>query len=338
MTARRVISRRAAFRRVLGASALAGLLGLTLPANPALAQQDYPNKPIHVVIGFPAGSGADILGRYFTTKLAEVSGQSVVVDNKPGATSNLAASLVAKARPDGYTVLFIANSNMAGSRFLFKGLTFDTVKDFTPVASFAQIAFMFVVPQDSPFKTMADLTAHLKGRQQNKYGYTNQAALLTTEYYKQLTGVEAVPVAYRTAPEALPDVTNGTLDLMVMDGTFAMGPINQKKIRALAVTTSKRIPSLPDVPTMDEAGFKGFELSPWWGVYVPTGTPQPIVDKLTKWMNEISSTPDAAKFLERVASIPLVENGKETAARLQRDIDTWGPVVKAAKIEPQEVN
>ena len=316
--------------RSLAAAAVA-LVGL---AAPAAAQQDYPNRPLHVFIGFPAGSGADILGRYFTAQLEKLAGKPVIVENKPGANSNIAAGLVAKAKPDGYSILFIANSNMAGSRFLFKNLPFDTVKDFVPAATFARIAFVITVGAKSPIKNVADLTAYLKGRKQNKYGTTNQTAILASEYYKQVAGVEAVNVAYRTAPEALPDVEDGTLDFMVMDGTFAMGPIKGGKIRALAVTTAERIAGLPDVPTMQEAGLN-FEWSPWWGVYLPAGTPTPIVDKIGGWMHQITKTPETKAFLERIASIPMNDDTKAANARLLADIEKWGPLVKAAKIEPQ---
>jgi len=313
----------------------ASALGLVLLAAPAAAQQDYPNRPMHVYIGFPAGSGADILGRYFTTHLEKLAGKPVIVENKPGANSNIAAGIVAKAKPDGYSILFVANSNMAGSRFLFKQLPFDTVKDFVPAATFASIAFVVTVGAKSPLKTMADLTAYLKGRgAQNKYGTTNQTAILASEYYKQVAGVQGVNVAYRTAPEALPDVEDGTLDFMVMDGTFAMGAIKSGKIRALAVTTEQRIAGLPDVPTMKEAGLD-FVWSPWWGVYLPVKTPTPIVEKIGNWMREITKTEETRKFLERIAALPMHDDTKTAHARLLADIEKWGPLVKAAKIEPQ---
>jgi tripartite-type tricarboxylate transporter receptor subunit TctC len=322
-------------RRDVLRGATATLLGSGVGATPAFAQQDYPNRAVRALIGFPAGSGADILGRYFTAKLQDLSGQPVIVENKPGANSNIAVGLVAKAKPDGYTMLFIANSNMAGSRFLFKDLPFDTVKDFVPAAAFAQIAFVVVVGVNSPIKDMAGLNAYLKPRRQNRYGVTNQMAIITTEYYRQRVGFEATQVQYRTAPEALPDVENGTLDFMIMDGTFAAGAIKQGKLRALAVTTSRRHPSLPDVPTMHETGLTNFELAPWWGVYFPTGTPQEIVDKVGRWINQISATEDAAAFLARVGSFPMVEDGKAAAIRLQADIKLWAPIVEAAKIDPQ---
>lgn len=297
--------------------------------------QDYPNRPIHVYIGFPAGSGADILGRYFTAKLTELSGQSVIVENKPGANANIAVGLVAKAKPDGYSVLFVANSNMAGSRFLFKNLPFDTVKDFVPAASFARIAFVLTVPPNSPNRSVAELTAYLKSRSQNRYGVTNQMAILSTAYYQQSAGFDATLVQYRTAPEALPDVENGTLDFMIMDGTFAVGPIKAGKIRALAVTTAERIPTLPDVPTMMEAGVPNYEFSPWWGVYLPAGTSPAIVAKLGGWFNQITRTDETRVFLERIASVPMHDDSAAADARLKADIEKWAPIVAAAKIESQ---
>jgi len=321
-------------RRGLAVAFALALCGLVLGPRPAAAQQDYPNRPLHVFIGFPAGSGADILGRYFAAQLEKLAGKPVVVENKPGANSNIAAGIVASAKPDGYSILFIASSNMAGSRFLFKNLPFDTVKSFTPVASFAEIAFMLTVSAKSPIKTVAELTAYLKSRKQNKYGATNQTAILSTEYYKQLAGVDAVHVAYRTAPEALPDVEDGTLDFMIMDGTFAVGPIKAGKIRALAVMTSQRIAALPDVPTMAEAGVN-FEWAPWWGAYLPAATPAAIVGKVGGWINQISKTEETRAFLERIAALPMHDDTAAANARLLSDIEKWAPLVKAAKIEPQ---
>ena len=314
--------------------ALAGAFALAAIAGAACAQ-DYPTRPMRVVIGFPAGSGADILGRYFTAKLADLSGQSVIVENRPGANANIALSLVANAKPDGYTILFAANSNMAGSRFLFKELSFDTIKDFVPAASFAPISFVMTVGANSPIKSVAELTPYQKSHQHNRYGVTNQTAILATEYYKQLVGVEATQVQYRTAPEALPDVANGTLDFMIMDGTFAVGPIKQGKIRTLAVTTAQRIPTLPDTPTMTEAGVPNYEFAPWWAAYLPAGTPPAIVAKLGGWFNQIDRMDETKVFLERIASVPMSDDSMAADERLKRDLELWGALVKAAKIEPR---
>ena len=303
--------------------------------GPVLAQE-FPSRPLRVVIGFPAGSGADLLGRNITNKLQEISGQAVVVENRPGANSNIAIGTVKNAKPDGYTMLFVANSNMAMNKWLFKSLPFDTVKDFTPVAAWAQLGFVVVVAPDSKHNTLADLITFLKSRPQNKYGTTNQTAIVSTEYFRQLAGFNATNVGYRTAPDALPDVTNGTLDFMIMDGTFALGQIRQNKLKPLAVTSTWRIAGMPNVPTFQESGFKDFDFAPWWATYVPVGTPAPVVAKLQGYFNQISKLPDIKEALERVASIPLHLTSDETRAKLVGEIDKWGPIIQKAGIQPQE--
>lgn len=319
-------------RALIGAVALAAALPLAAPS----VAQDFPNRPLKVVIGFPAGSGADILGRNITNKLQEISGQPVVVENRPGANSNIAIGVVKNSKPDGYTMLFVANSNMAMNKWLFKSLPFDTIKDFTPVAAWAQLGFVVVVGADSKHKTLADLTALLKSKPQNKYGTTNQTALVSSEYYRQLAGFEAVNVGYRTAPDATPDVVNGTLDFMIMDGTFALGQIRNGKIKALAVTSLWRIADIPDVPTMDEQGLKGFDFAPWWATYVPAGTPAPIVAKLEGYHKQIAAMADIKEALQKIASVPLTLGSAETAAKLAGEVAKWEPIIKAAGIVPQE--
>ena len=301
----------------------------------AFAQAEWPNGPLRIFIGFPAGSGADILGRHFTQKISELAGKPVIVENKPGANSNIAANLVATAKPDGNSILFIASSNMAANPFLFKSLPFDTVKDFKAAGTFAQIVFVMVVAPDSPLKTVDDMIKHLKSKKQNRYGYHNQTALMSSELFKAMTGTEAVGVSYRTAPDAMPDVTNGTLDIMIMDGTYAAGQVRAGRLRAIAVTTAMRSPSFPGVPTMQEAGLKGFEFAPWWGVYFPKGTPDAIVAKMDGWLQQIGNNPETAKFLETVGAIVNKDTGKEADARLVADIKKMGPIIKAAGIEPQ---
>ncbi len=321
-------------RQVLGGIA-AGAFTYGSSGAAAFAQAEWPNGPLRIFIGFPAGSGADILGRHFTQKISELAGKPVIVENKPGANSNIAANLVATAKPDGNSILFIASSNMAANPFLFKSLPFDTVKDFKAAGTFAQIVFVMVVAPDSPLKTVDDVIKHLKSKKQNRYGYHNQTALMSSELFKAMTGTEAVGVSYRTAPDAMPDVTNGTLDIMIMDGTYAAGQVRAGRLRAIAVTTAMRSPSFPGVPTMQEAGLKGFEFAPWWGVYFPKGTPDAIVAKMDGWLQQIGNNPETAKFLETVGAIVNKDTGKEADARLVADIKKMGPIIKAAGIEPQ---
>ncbi|MFZ9501452.1 MAG: Bug family tripartite tricarboxylate transporter substrate binding protein [Beijerinckiaceae bacterium] len=322
-------------RQFLGGAA-AGALALGGAGSAAFAQAtDWPNGPLRIFIGFPAGSGADILGRYFTNKIAEHAGKPVIVENKPGANSNIAAGLVANAKPDGNSILFIASSNMAANPFLFKSMPFDTVKDFRAAGTFAQIVFVLVVKPDSPFNTIDDLVKHLKSKKQNKYGYTNQTAIMSTELFKTMTGTEAVGVSYRTAPDAMPDVTNGTLDYMIMDGTFAAGQIRAGRLKPLAITTAERSPSFPGVPTMQEAGLKGYDFAPWWGVYFPKGTPDAIVAKMEGWLQKIGADPETPKFLETVGAIVNKDTAKQADERLIKEIARMGPIIKAAGIEPQ---
>lgn len=297
--------------------------------------QDYPSRPIRIVIPFAAGSGADILGRYWTSKLAERTGQPSVVDNRPGNIGNLAPGLVKHAKPDGYTLLFSPNSNMAFGIYLTKDLPFDTLKDFAPVHALAQNGFVLTVGPSSPVKSAMELASLLKSRDRNRYGTTSPAAVLATEYFRQLGAFQAVRVDYRTAPEAVPDLANGTLDFMIMDGISAVGMVKNRQLRGLAVTTAWRIPSLPELPTMHEAGFADFDFAPWWGVYVPIGTPRSIIDTLASHFRAITSTEDARATVARFAGVPLVEDGTWVAERILADRKRIEPIIKAAKLEPQ---
>jgi tripartite-type tricarboxylate transporter receptor subunit TctC len=250
----------------------------------AAAAQDYPSRSIHVVIGFAAGSGADILTRFYANKLAEVSGQSTVVENRPGAVGIIAATVVTKAKPDGYTILFSGNTIMAGGRHLVKDFPFDADKDLVPAAAFLETPFVLAVSAKSGANSIAELVALLKSKTRNKSAYTNPTGLLSTELFKMKTGIASESVSYKTTADAVPDLADGTLDFMILDGTFAVGQVKGGRIRALAATTNRRITALPDVPTMQEAGIPDYYFSPWWAAYVPAGTPPAIVAKIESWV------------------------------------------------------
>jgi tripartite-type tricarboxylate transporter receptor subunit TctC len=321
-------------RRQFMQGAAGAVAGSGLVSVPALADISYPDRPIHVIIGFPAGSGADILCRWYTRKLEELCGQAVIMDNKPGASGNIATRYAARATPDGYTISLISNSSMVGAKFLFKDLQFDAVKDFMPIATFAQIGFVLVVSPKSPLKTVADLTARLKEKKDNIFGYTNPTGLLSAELYKQLAGVPAKGVSYRTAPDTMRDLTDGTLDFMFMDGTFAAGQVRQETLKALAVVTPTRVATFPDVPTMKETGLN-FNFAPWWAAWAPTGTPQPVVDKLEMYFRKIADMPETTEFLKTIATNPQKGGQKETAERLLAEFEIWPPLVKAAGLMPE---
>ena len=320
-------------RRAFVAGSAGTLASAGLPFGAALAA-GYPDRPIHTVVGFPAGSGADILVRWYARKLEELCGQAVVMDNKPGASGNIATRFAAHMQPDGYNLLWASNSSMVGAKYLFKDLQFDADKDFAPIATFAQIGFVLVVSPKSPLKNVAELTARLKEKKDNVFGYTNPTGLMSAELYKQLSGVPAKGVSYRTAPDTMRDITDGTLDFMFMDGTFAAGQIRQEQLKPLAVITPERVASFPDVPTMKEAGF-AFDFAPWWAAWAPTGTPQPILDQLEGWFKQIAVMPDTLAFLKTIATNPQLGGQKETKARLLSEGQIWEPLVKAAGHVPE---
>ncbi len=285
----------------------------------AAPAQDYPSRPIHVVIGFAAGSGADILTRFYAGKLAEASGESTVAENRPGAIGVIAATVVTKAKPDGYTVLFSGNTIMAGGRHLVKDFPFDSDKDLVPTAAFLETPFVLAVSAKSSATTVGELIGLLKGKSRNRSGYTNPTGLLSTELFKTKTGVDSESVSYKTTAEAIPDLADGALDFMILDGTFAVGQVKTGRIRALAASTNRRLTALPDLPTMEEAGIPDYHFSPWWAAYVPGGTPLAIAARIEGWMSAISKTGEGAKFLDTMAALPVIGDANWVRARIASD-------------------
>ncbi len=323
------MDRRTALFHGIAAACLASTL--VLPA----AAQDYPNKAVHVVIGFAAGSGADILTRFYATKFGEALGQPVVVENRPGTVGVIAATVVTKAKPDGYTMLWAGNSIMVGGKYLVKDFPFDAEKDLIPAGAFLETPFVLAVGAQSPAKSVAELVTLLKGKPKNLSAYTNPTGLVSTELFKARTGVQSTSVSFKTTADAIPDLVNGTLDYMILDGTFAVGQVKAGRIRVLAATSGQRITALPDVPTMSEAGVKDYVFSPWWGVYLPAGTPPAVVAKVERTMQEIARSPEASKFLDTLAALPVLDNAKEMTERLRSDRGTWDKLAVAADLKPE---
>src|SRR4051812_43408567 len=224
-----------------------------LVAASAGVARDYPNRRITLLVGFAAGSGADILARYYAAKLASETGQVVVVENKPGANGLIAAQAAKQAKSDGYTLLFSPSAGMAGGRFLYANLPYDAGKDFIIAAPLLDVAFALAVSAKSPAKSVAELTALLKSKTGARYGTSNSTGIAATEVYKALMQFEAQQVQYKTTADALGDLADGTLDFMFVDGVLALAQQKAGKLRLLA-TTSAHIDGAPDVPTMREAG------------------------------------------------------------------------------------
>jgi tripartite-type tricarboxylate transporter receptor subunit TctC len=304
-------------------------------ASPGSAQ-NYPDRPIRIICSFAAGSGADVLVRYYAQKLGEVSGATVFVENKVGAQGNIGTDAAAHAKPDGYTILITANTVLAAAPHLFKQLSFDPAKDFEAVGSLAKLSFVYAVNAESPVRTIADLTAQLgtKGKR-GFYGATTNTGIVAAELYKQSAKLETERVPYKNVGDALGGISQSEVDFIVFDTTWTLGQVRSGKLRALAVTSGTRSNAFPDVPTMADLGFKGLDLTPWWGVVVPRGVPKPIVEKLSAWFRQVANADDTKKFLANVATDPFPSTAEEMQKLLDLEIKRWGEFVALAKIDPQ---
>ena len=312
-----------------------GLVCHAVAASSAAAQSDYPSRPIHLLVGFPAGSGADIGVRFIAEKLQEVSKARVIVENKPGAGSNIAIGLTVNAKPDGYTMLMAASSAMAGSRFLYKDFKIDTENALEPIALVWRSNFVLSVAPGSPLQSVTDLTAFLKTKERSLYAFSNQTGQLAAAYYLSRAGVQSSGVNYRGAAEAVADLGSGTIDFMMLDGAFAAGQLRAGRVKPLAVTAARRSLNTPATPTMQEAGLAGFEFSPFWAGYVPKGTSPAIIAKLTAWLIEVSRAQSTLERFNTTGSEPIGEGPEAARAALASEISRWAAAVKAAGIDPQ---
>ena len=313
------------------------LMAVVLVAGPGLAQEEYPNRTVTAICGYAAGTGADVIARYFADKLHNAVKQPVIVENKPGAQSALAAAYVARAKPDGYTIFIAAgNSTMTANKFLFKSLQYDPEKDFVSVTTIAQLPFLFTVAPNSPVKTVHDLVELLKTKgNKATYGYSNSFAQAATALFTKQTGTNPLPVAYKATPPALTDMLSGQLDFIIMDASFGVQQAKHGSIRALAVTTAERSPVAPEYPGAKEAGLPDYDLTAWWGVWVPAKTPAPIVQKLETIFNQIDATDETRKFLLNIGAAPMPGTSEKTAALIPKEIVKWGKIIKEAGIQPE---
>ena len=298
--------------------------------------QDYPVREIRSICNFAAGSGADIVVRYYSDRLSRLIGKPVIVDNKPGAQGLVATDFTAKAKPDGYTLLITpASSTLAIAPHMFKKLPFDPVKDFVPVTTLFTTSFTVSVNPDGPHKTLQDLVDHLKAKPGNGfYGTQSNTGQVSAELFKEKLGLRTEYVPFKITGEAFTSLLAGNIDFMSVDATWAITQ-HPHKVRILAVTSAKRSGSLPDVPTLAELGLKDFDIAPWFGVVVPAGTPRPIVERLAGWFNQITNSEDARQFLARSALDAFPGSPDSMASLLRSDLERWGGYVRLAKIEKQ---
>ncbi len=295
-------------------------------------------QSVRFVVGFTPGGPSDILARALGAKLAETLGQRIVVENRPGAGGNLAAEVVAKAPPDGNTWLLGNNSILATNQALYAHLGYDPVKDFAPVALVAIQPNILVVHPSVPAHSVKELIGYARANP-GKLNYASTgagvAAHLSAELFKAMAGVDMVHVPYKGAQPALTDVIAGQCQLMFATSASVIPYIKAGRLRALAVTTAQRSPSLPDLPTVGEAGVPGFESITWHGVVVPSATPAAAVDRLNRAINAALREKDLAERLSALGAEIAGGTPQEFAAYIQREIPKWAKVVKdsGAKVE-----
>ncbi|WP_354684642.1 tripartite tricarboxylate transporter substrate binding protein [Cupriavidus necator] len=315
-------------------AAAAALCALILPAGQAWAE--FPDKPIRFVVPFAAGSATDQLARAIGQAITVDSKVSVVVDNKPGANGFIAASDVAKAAPDGYTVLISTNTTHAANEHLFKKLPYDPVKDFTPVTALGRGGQIMVVNPQVPAKTVGEFIALAK-KQPGKlsFGSGSSSSRIAGELFQQMAHVELLHVPYKSNPLAITDLLGNQIQMMITDTATGLPQVKSGKLRALGVSGKARSPLAPDVPTIDEAGVKGYEMSYWFAAYAPAGTPQPVVAKLNALMVKAARSDSAAGFYQSTGTEVFTSTPAELAKFQQQESGKWGRIIKAANIQPE---
>jgi tripartite-type tricarboxylate transporter receptor subunit TctC len=313
--------------------ALAALCLSFFARVPALAQTEYPNRPIRIVVGFTPGGGNDIIARIFGQKLSESLGQPVIIENKPGAGAILATEYVARSAPDGYTLLVGASGAMVINPAVYEKLNYDTLRNFKPVSELGSFPLILIVNAKSPFKSLADLVAYAKANPDKaNYSSSSAAFQLATELFKQKTGVPMQMIPYKGANDSVTAVISGEVTATIADAGPVTGQVNGGQARALAVAAPKRAESLPDVPTMKEAG-ADVEAVLWSGIFVPAATPPEIVAKLEAEFIRIARLPEIVSRL-KLLNIDSVGNSSEEFSRIiAADLERWKAVARAGNIK-----
>jgi tripartite-type tricarboxylate transporter receptor subunit TctC len=304
----------------------------TLMLTPAAAQT-YPTKPVKFITPYPPGGTTDILARLVGTKLQQSLGQPFLVEAKPGAGGNTGTDSVAKSPADGYTILMGASGPLAINVTLFKSLPYNPLTDLAPVVHVASVPLVLVVHESFPAKNVKELLALLKAKPDG-YSYASAGngtpQHLSAELFKQLTGTKIVHVPYKGSGPAINDLVGGQVPIAFESLIPILPQLKGTKVRALAVTSLKRSPLLPDVPTLDESGVKGYESIAWYGVVAPGKTPKPIVDKLNAEMVKALRDPEVKQRLAEMGSSEVAGTPDQFGALIKSEIAKWGPVVKAS--------
>jgi tripartite-type tricarboxylate transporter receptor subunit TctC len=315
--------------------ALAAVAALTIAGGTACAQDAYPSKPVHLLVPFPPGGAVDIVARTLSDELAKRWGQPIVVENRPGAGGTIAEAVAAKAKPDGYTLILVASGHATAS-YLYPDLPYDPLRDFTPLALVGSSPNMMLVRADSPYRSIAEVLAAAREKPgQLSYGYAGNGTSphLAGELLKYMTKVAITPVPYKGGAPVLNDLLGGHIPLSFNNIPESIGFVQAGKLRPLGVTTAKRSPVLPDVPTIAESGLPGYDTGVWWGFLAPAGLPAAIKARLAKDCAEVVQIASVRERLLKIGAEPIGGSADEFDRLIRSDNAKWGPVIKAAAIK-----
>jgi tripartite-type tricarboxylate transporter receptor subunit TctC len=318
------------------ASKLFAILLVLLAAQTASAQSGYPNRPVKIVVGFTPGTAPDLAARILADRFSEVWGSPFVVENVPGAGSNIATDRVAKAAADGYTLLMGGNSSLVINPSLYETLPFDPIKDFAPISQVFVAANVLAVPSELPIKTVAELVALAKANPGKlSYGHAGVGTSqhLAAELFKYMAHIDIAPVPYRGTTALMPDLLANRITMSFANISNVMPLAREGKLRALAITSIKRSALAPDLPTMAEAGYPGFEAVPWFGLLAPTGTPKNVLDKLYSETVKALALPEVRKKFDELGLEPIGNTPAEFSVIIKKEIPEWAKVIKDSGIK-----
>lgn len=312
------------------------LLGLTVGAN-ALAQtaDNYPNRSITMVVAFPAAGTTDILARLIGQKLTEKFKQTVVIENRPGAGGNIGTAYVAKAAPDGYTIMMGTIGTQSINPGLYKKMPYDAAKDFVPITRAAMVPNLLVVNKDAPFNTLPEMMAYERANPGKlTYGSSGNGTTLhlSGELFNLMAGSKITHIPYKGSTPAVADLMGGQISMIFDNMPSVIQQVKSGRLKALAVTSAQRNPQLPEIPTIQEMGVAGYEVWSWFGLLAPAATPKPIVDKLNTSIVDIIKQPDVQAKIIELGAVPVPESSTEFGAFIAAETLKWAKVIKEANI------
>ena len=302
----------------------------------ASAQSEFPSKPVHIFVPYAAGGGVDILARTLGEVVSKQWGQSVVVENRPGAGGVVASQALVSSAPDGYTLIVVASGH-ATNALLYPKIPYDTFKDFTPISLLASSPNILLVRADSPFKTLGDVIAQAKAKPGSlSFGHagTGTSTHLAGELLKSLAGIDIAAIPYKGGAPSINDLLGGQIPLSFNNGPESVGQLQAGTVRALAVTTAARAPFLPDVPSIGET-VPGYDTEVWWGLLGPGNMPRDLVEKLSHDFVAALNTDAVKERLGKLGAAPIGSSPQAFDAKIHADYDKWGPIIQAAGIKAE---